>query len=135
MPLVELIGATSLAILVAVLAFATRQHEDAYYGAPRKWVKNRYVAAGIALILVVAMTGAAGLAVYEFGQCTNGFKGPARCARITNAVGGAGYGVFFVGLIWLPTIGVVFAGVLGLAEWMTRRKMRDLAASNARKQA
>jgi len=132
MPVVELFGATALAILIAVLAFTTKQHEAAFYGAPRKWVQNRYVIVGAALILFVALIGAAGLALYELGHCTNGFKGPTRCARLTNAIGNAGYGVFFVGLAWLPTVGVLFAAVLGLAEWITRRRMRGLAEANTK---
>jgi hypothetical protein len=76
------------------------------------------------LILVVTLCSYEG---YLLGECEDGFKNPARCKLISDAIGGWFFAFSFLGFYFLYYISPIIVVVSLFMEFWARRKAKGIS--------
>jgi len=114
---------------LVIWAFATTHpHHSAQ---KTLFLRNRAVAVGIITICLVAVTVLIAWQAYEIAWCHSGLLSPVKCNDIPDKIGGYLFAIFFLGTVYLVVICLPALLLMGIAEWITRRKYRPSLTENA----
>ncbi|MEL7089861.1 MAG: hypothetical protein AAFY03_10365 [Pseudomonadota bacterium] len=83
---------------------------------------NRPAGWGMLFITFVAAVTLVAQGIYHYGGCIGGLKAPPRCERIGEGLAVTSFGLFFMGQIYLLGLCLPTLILLGIAEYLTRRK-------------
>jgi len=114
---------------LVIWAFATtRAHHST---AKTLFLQNRAVAVGIITMCLVAVTVLIAWQAYKLGWCHSGLLSPTKCNRMPDEIGGHLFTVYFSGAAYLAVICLPALLLMAIAEWMTRRKLRNSLTKDA----
>ena len=89
------------------------------------FLRNKAVAVGIITICLVAITVLISWQAYEMASCHSGLLTPVKCNNLPDKIGGYLFTIFFLGTIYLVVICLPALLLMGIAEWITRRKYQS----------
>lgn len=95
------------------------------------FLQNRAVAFGVITICLVALTVLIAWQAYEMGRCHNGLLSPAKCSNLPDKIGGYLFNIHFLGAIFLVAICLPALLMMGIAEFITRRKLQTSLTKDA----
>ncbi|WP_457645921.1 hypothetical protein [Profundibacter sp.] len=95
------------------------------------FLRNKAVAVGIITICIVAVTVLVAWQAYEMAWCHSGLLSPVKCNHLPDKIGSYLFIIFFPGTAYLVVICLPALLLMGIAEWITRRKYRNFLTENA----
>jgi len=114
---------------LVIWAFATTHPR--HFSKKTLFLRNKAVAVGIITICLVAITVLSGWQAYEMAWCHSGLLSPVKCNHLPDKIGGYLFAIFFLGTVYLVVICLPALLLMGIAEWITRRKYRSSLTENA----
>ena len=116
-------------IIFVVWAFATRQPR--YNAEKLLFFRNQIVAMTVGIIIAEAILIFIAWLIYNAGGCDGGFLSHARCTGLSDDIGSIMHGIWFLGAIYLVAACLPALILLGIIEFITRRKFRNSIAKGA----
>ncbi len=116
-------------IIFVVWAFASRQPQ--YNAKKLLFFRNRIVAMAVGLICLVAILIFIAWLIYKAAGCHSSFVFHESCTVLSNDIGTIIHDIWFLGAIYLVVACLPALLLLGIIEFITRRKFRNSIAKDA----
>ena len=125
--IISLLTAPMLGLVVWAFATTHPRHS----AKKTLFLRNKAVAVGIITICLVAITVLIAWQAYEMAWCHSGLLSPVKCNKLPNQIGGYLFTIYFPGTVYLVVICLPALLLMGIAEWITRRKYRSSLTEEA----